>query len=70
MPYPIYMTGQNSNSLVLACGHNANSLGWRLAFALEFQLVVTSLLKNGLTLHSWVIEVSFLVLGGHNSPKH
>lgn len=29
MPYPIYMTGQNLNSLVLACGHNANSLGWR-----------------------------------------
>lgn len=29
MPYPIYMTGQNLNSLVLACGHNANSLDWR-----------------------------------------
>lgn len=69
MPYPIYMTGQNLNSLVLACGHNANSLGWRGLLLLQnFNWLSPRVKKMGAICTAGV-QSSLLVLVGDNWPK-
>lgn len=61
MPYPIYMTGQNLNSLVLACGHNANSLGWRDLLLLQnFNWLSPHLKKKKWAHSTWLGYKGFL----------
>lgn len=70
MPYPIYMTGQNLNSLVLACGHNANSQDWRDLLLLQnFKWLSPHVTKMGSLHTARLWSFPFHVFVGESWPK-